>query len=228
MHSESVNDLFDDTPGTSNVLIVAIETFFTPPDEELSFGEILHIVTMCSDGRDKCIGFTTVDGEQVLGPFKACCQGHRRIVQRLPVKRVQQRQLGLGQCRRGMPVIPAEPRREHRCVQIIGKAQCRNHQRARCYLMPLCLQMPDKPRRGPVKCPEQRADGLPVARPGIASLLQATPQQRSRRNALWRFGQDLDHGSDAGCRGPARRRSRGSDTRPVIRFFAGDCHIMNM
>ena len=66
--TESVNDLFDDTPGTSNVLIVAIETFFTPPDEELSFGEILHIVTMCSDGRDKYIGFTTVDGEQVLGP----------------------------------------------------------------------------------------------------------------------------------------------------------------
>ena len=114
-------------------------------------------------------------GKKVLRPFETCRQRHGGVIQHRFVKRRQQRLLRFGQCRRGMLVLTAETRRQHRGVNPVGESQRRNHQRPRCNLMPLPVKMPGKPRRRPLDCPEQRADGMPVTRSGIASLLQATP-----------------------------------------------------
>ena len=156
-------------------------------------------------------------GKQRLGPFEAHGARHAGIVERASFQPVNERNLVIAQRWRRMLFAAAK-----QCLDLVrrlalAKAQPGKDQRAAGGFLTKFAKMPAKSCQRPVNAPEQRADGLPVARPGIAARLQPATQRgagRHRRNLAGRqFGKDFDDSGDAGCWGHARGNSGNNQTR---------------
>ena len=83
-----------------------------------------------------------------------------------------------------MLAVAAKQRGDIAGWQLVNQRQRSQHQRPRCRGISMLLQMPAKPRKGPVHSPEQRADRGAVPRSGIAPFLQTTTQHLACRHVL--------------------------------------------
>ena len=156
-------------------------------------------------------------GKQRLRPFKAHGARHAGIVEFASFQLVNERNLVIAQHWRRMLLAAGK-----QCFDLIRrlaitKAKPGQNQRAAGDFLTKFAKMPAKPRQRPVNAPEQRADGLPVARPGIAARMQPATQRdacRHGRNLAGRqFGKDFDNSGNAGCWGHAQENSGNNQTR---------------